>query len=211
MIRCPFEQMRSVAACFAAEARARRNSARSDPAPSHRSAPQRGVAGRRASSRWLRPPIDVAAAGPCRQDRQSPRISLAVERLSLPGSGKSGYPAAPRTRDHPCKEVPTDSRLAGPSRTSERRFLSNESDEMPTIAIVDGVKIQMFYNDHTPPHFHAILGGDEVLVAIHSLDVIRGALPSAKLRRVLASANDHQGELAVNWIRCQDDQRPERI
>ncbi len=26
---------------------------------------------------------------------------------------------------------------------------------MPTIAIVDGVKIQMFYNDHIPPHFHA--------------------------------------------------------
>ena len=37
---------------------------------------------------------------------------------------------------------------------------------MPTIAIVDGVKIQMFYNDHTPAHFHAILGSDEVLVAI---------------------------------------------
>ncbi len=26
---------------------------------------------------------------------------------------------------------------------------------MPTIAIVDWVKIQMFYDDHAPPHFHA--------------------------------------------------------
>jgi hypothetical protein len=82
---------------------------------------------------------------------------------------------------------------------------------MPTIAIVDGVKIQMFYNDHTPAHFHAILGADEVLVAIRSLDVIRGSLPPAKLRRVLAWANDHQAELALNWIKCQDDQQPERI
>jgi hypothetical protein len=90
-------------------------------------------------------------------------------------------------------------------------FRFNESGQMPTIAIVDGVKIQMFYNDHTPAHFHAILGGDEVLVAIRSLDVIRGALPSTKLRRVLAWASDHQGELALNWIRCQDDQQPERI
>jgi hypothetical protein len=32
---------------------------------------------------------------------------------------------------------------------------------MPTIAIVDGVKIQMFYDDHTPPHFHAIISGNK--------------------------------------------------
>jgi hypothetical protein len=28
---------------------------------------------------------------------------------------------------------------------------------------------------------------------------------------VLAWANDHQGELALNWIKCQDDQPPESI
>jgi hypothetical protein len=50
---------------------------------------------------------------------------------------------------------------------------------MPTITIVDGVKIQMFYNDHTPAHFHAILGSNEMLVAISELDVIRGSLPAA--------------------------------
>jgi hypothetical protein len=76
---------------------------------------------------------------------------------------------------------------------------------------VNGVKILMFYNDHTPPHFHAILGNDEMLVAIRSLDVIRGSLPSARRRRVLAWAAEHQGELALNWIKCQDDQAPERI
>ena len=41
--------------------------------------------------------------------------------------------------------------------------------------------------------------------------MIRGSLPSAKLRLVLAWANEHQGELALNWIRCQDEQPPERI
>ncbi len=82
---------------------------------------------------------------------------------------------------------------------------------MPTIAIVDGVKIQMFFNDHAPPHFHAILGGDEMLVAISNLDVIRGSLPSAKHRQVLQWAADHQGALALNWVRCQDNQTPERM
>jgi hypothetical protein len=70
---------------------------------------------------------------------------------------------------------------------------------MPTIAIVDGVKIQMFYSDHLPAHFHAILGSDEVLVAIHGCDGIRGSLPPGKLQRVLAWARDHQDKLALNW------------
>ena len=52
---------------------------------------------------------------------------------------------------------------------------------MPTIAVVDGVKIQMFYADHTPPHFHASIGGDEVLIAIANLDVIRGSAPTCHL------------------------------
>ena len=82
---------------------------------------------------------------------------------------------------------------------------------MPTIAIVDGVKIQMFYNDHAPAHFHAILGHDEALIAIRSLDVIRGRLPHAKLRRVLEWALANQDRLALNWTRCQDDQPPERL
>ncbi len=82
---------------------------------------------------------------------------------------------------------------------------------MPTIAIVDGVKIQMFYDDHYPAHFHAIIGGSEMLIAIRSLDVIRGSLPPAKQRRVLAWAREHQAELALNWIRCQDDEMPKRI
>jgi hypothetical protein len=44
----------------------------------------------------------------------------------------------------------------------------------------------MFYDDHAPPHFHAIIGGEEALIAIRSLDVIRGSLPPANLRRVQA-------------------------
>jgi len=51
---------------------------------------------------------------------------------------------------------------------------------MPAIAIVDGVKIMMFYNDHSPAHFHARLGDHEMLIAISGLEVIRGSLPQAK-------------------------------
>ena len=88
--------------------------------------------------------------------------------------------------------------------TTERRI-------KPTIAIVDGVTIRMFNNDHSPPHFHATLGGDEILLAIGDPSVIRGSLPQANLRRILASAGEHQGALALNWIRCQASEAPERI
>lgn len=82
---------------------------------------------------------------------------------------------------------------------------------MPTIAVVDGVKIQMFFDDHIPPHFHATIGGQEVLIAITTLEVIRGALPPANQRRVLDWAGRHRAELALNWIKCQSGQLPEKI
>jgi len=82
---------------------------------------------------------------------------------------------------------------------------------MPTIAIVDGVKIQMFYDDHAPPHFHATIGGEEAWIVIRSLEVLYGSLPPAKLRRVLTWAREHQGELALNWIKCHDEEAPDRI
>jgi hypothetical protein len=82
---------------------------------------------------------------------------------------------------------------------------------MPTIAIVDGVKIQMFYDDHDPAHFHATIADREMLIAIRTLDVIRGSLPPGKQRHVLAWAPEDQGALALNWIKCQDQESPERI
>jgi hypothetical protein len=81
---------------------------------------------------------------------------------------------------------------------------------MPTIAVVDAVKIQMFYDDHTPPHFRAIIGRQEMLIVIPSLDVLRGSLPPASQRRVLERARQHQSELARNWTRWRAEP-PERI
>ena len=32
---------------------------------------------------------------------------------------------------------------------------------MPTVAVVEGVKVQFFFDDHPPPHFHAEIGWAE--------------------------------------------------
>jgi hypothetical protein len=55
---------------------------------------------------------------------------------------------------------------------------------MPTIAIFYGIVIQMYWRDHSPPHFHAIYQGFEALIAIDSGEVIGGRLPPRALRIV---------------------------
>ncbi len=55
---------------------------------------------------------------------------------------------------------------------------------MPELCRFFGIIIRMYFNDHDPPHFHAVYGEDEVLIEIDTLVVVRGELP----RRALALA-----------------------
>jgi len=55
---------------------------------------------------------------------------------------------------------------------------------MPTLAIIHGIKVTMYYADHEPAHFHAIAGEDEIVVRIADMRVIAGYAPPAVVRRV---------------------------
>jgi hypothetical protein len=44
---------------------------------------------------------------------------------------------------------------------------------MPTIAIFNGVIIQMFFEDHDPPHVHAIYSGAKALGSLGEGEIIR--------------------------------------
>ena len=48
---------------------------------------------------------------------------------------------------------------------------------MPTIKIIDSIKILIYFNDHLPPHFHAVYNEYEVLIEIKSLAIYAGELP----------------------------------
>ncbi|MBS9720984.1 DUF4160 domain-containing protein [Tianweitania sp. BSSL-BM11] len=82
---------------------------------------------------------------------------------------------------------------------------------MPTISIFYGIVIQMFLNDHAPPHFHAVYGEHEAFFAIESLSVIRGALPRRALVLVLEWAQEHRAELLEDWELCRSRQMPNKI
>ena len=47
---------------------------------------------------------------------------------------------------------------------------------MPTISRFFGILIQMYLDDHPPPHFHAIYGEFDAQIAIDTLEVLRGHL-----------------------------------
>ena len=50
----------------------------------------------------------------------------------------------------------------------------------------------MYPNDHGPPHFHALYGGDEILVGIDSLSVLQGRLLPRARGLVIEWASIHQ-------------------
>jgi hypothetical protein len=58
-----------------------------------------------------------------------------------------------------------------------------------------GVKIYVYDFDHNPPHFHAIYAEYEVLIDIRDLSVLRGDMPSNKLKQIIKWAKLNQNYL----------------
>lgn len=66
----------------------------------------------------------------------------------------------------------------------------------------------MYFADHAPPHFHALYGGAEAVIAIDDGSVLRGELPQRALRLVREWASEHHEELLANWARVQKPEQP---
>ncbi len=58
---------------------------------------------------------------------------------------------------------------------------------------------RMFFNDHEPPHLHAIYADDEALIEIETLAIYRGELPRRALGMVLEWAVLHREKLRRDW------------
>ena len=70
---------------------------------------------------------------------------------------------------------------------------------MPEVARFYGIVIKIFFGDHPPPHFHAIYGEYNALIAIESLEIIEGDLPSRAEKMVIEWAVLYQTELLNMW------------
>ena len=82
---------------------------------------------------------------------------------------------------------------------------------MPTISIFYGILIQMYFNDHAPPHFHIRYAEYQGVITIENPMLIEGHLPPRALQMALEWAKLHQGELMDNWLLCQNKSKPNQI
>ncbi len=82
---------------------------------------------------------------------------------------------------------------------------------MPTICTFYGILIQMFWQDHAPPHFHALYAEHEALIDIRTLEVIGGSLPRRAHALVLEWAQEHRAELMEDWNICTRREPPKKI
>lgn len=78
---------------------------------------------------------------------------------------------------------------------------------MPTIAIFAGIVVQMYFEDHDPPHFHVVYADRRALVRIEDGAILRGSLPRRQERLVRLFATMRRAELLENWSHAQTDGR----
>jgi hypothetical protein len=82
---------------------------------------------------------------------------------------------------------------------------------MPELSRFYGIVIQMYFGDHSPPHFHATYGSNKATVDIEMLAFIRGKLPPRASGLVIEWATLHQDELRLAFDKAQTLEAPGEI
>ncbi len=82
---------------------------------------------------------------------------------------------------------------------------------MPTVAVVDGVKIQFFFGDHLPMHFHVECAGDRAQIDLATLELLEGRLSAGKLDAVRRWAQARREELRKCWDKANAYENPGKV
>jgi hypothetical protein len=70
---------------------------------------------------------------------------------------------------------------------------------MPEISRFFGIIINMYGNDHPPPHFHASYNEYRAIIEIQTGEILQGSLPGKQLKFVQVWAEIHKDELMKNF------------
>lgn len=72
---------------------------------------------------------------------------------------------------------------------------------MPTIHIIDGIKIEVLSRDHNPPHFHAYYSGGNIAIEIKTLEtMMKGEMPAKQLKKIKKWAKENE-QLLLDMFR----------
>jgi hypothetical protein len=81
-----------------------------------------------------------------------------------------------------------------------------QAGSMPRLSEFFGIVIAMYFDDHAPPHFHALYSGTEARIRIDTLELIDGHLPRRAMALTLEWAAMHRDELSADWERARSHQ-----
>ncbi len=76
---------------------------------------------------------------------------------------------------------------------------------MPEICRFFGIVIQMFGEDHNPPHFHVIYNEFRAIIEIESGEILQGSLPGKQLKYIQVWCDIHRVELIENFWSLRSD------
>jgi len=74
---------------------------------------------------------------------------------------------------------------------------------VPTISRFYGILIQMYFDDHNPPHFHVIYADHKAVIGIYDFGVLEGDLPPRALGLVTEWARINKDALLEDWDRAR--------
>lgn len=63
---------------------------------------------------------------------------------------------------------------------------------MPTVKLIDNIKIDIYSREHPPPHFHAKYAEFEELIEIKTLETYAGKIPKMQRKKVTDWAADNK-------------------
>jgi hypothetical protein len=72
---------------------------------------------------------------------------------------------------------------------------------MPTIKIIDSIKVDIYSREHPPPHFHVLFAENGELIVIEHLETYIGYIPAPQIKKVIKWA-ESQKNLLLNNFKC---------
>ncbi len=80
---------------------------------------------------------------------------------------------------------------------------------MPTIKRFRRCRIEMYFADHPPPHFHIVTRDDErVAVTIETIAIWAGGADPRDIADAMEWAGDNRAELRERWKLYSEEERP---
>ncbi len=70
---------------------------------------------------------------------------------------------------------------------------------MPCLKQIQGIKVEMYFNDHLPPHVHILYNEFEELIEIETFRTYVGEVPPKQRKLAVTWMEAHQDFLRNKW------------